>query len=125
MASSRNTFAITNAHVVPIEGAPYDGTVVVSDGTISAVGPKTKVPRRAEVIDAAGGWVLPGFVDAHTHVGVWNEGEGWSGQDTNEMTDPVTAQVRALDAIYPGDLASPTRCRAGSPRSASTPAPGT
>ena len=48
--------------------------------------------------------MLPGFIDAHTHVGVWNEGEGWSGQDTNEMTDPVTAQVRALDAIYPGDL---------------------
>jgi imidazolonepropionase-like amidohydrolase len=48
--------------------------------------------------------VLPGFVDAHTHVGVWGEGEGWSGQDTNEMTDPVTAQVRALDAIHPADI---------------------
>jgi imidazolonepropionase-like amidohydrolase len=104
VASVRNTFAITNAHVVPIEGDPYDGSVVVAGGTISAVGPKAKPPRRADVIDAEGGWVLPGFVDAHTHVGVWNEGEGWSGQDTNEMTDPVTAQVRALDAIYPGDL---------------------
>ena len=48
--------------------------------------------------------MLPGFVDAHTHLGVWEEGEGWSGQDTNEMTDPVTAQVRALDAIYPRDI---------------------
>ena len=48
--------------------------------------------------------MLPGFVDAHTHVGVWGEGEGWSGQDTNELTDPVTAQVRALDAIYPADI---------------------
>lgn len=98
------SIAITNAHVVPIEGAPYDGTVVVTEGRIAAVGPKAKPPRRSEVIDAEGGWVLPGFIDAHTHVGVWGEGEGWSGQDTNEMTDPVTAQVRALDAIYPGDL---------------------
>jgi imidazolonepropionase-like amidohydrolase len=101
------SLAITNAHVVPIEGEPYDGTIVVTDGKISAVGRKAKPPRRsagAEVVDAEGGWVLPGFIDAHTHVGVWNEGEGWSGQDTNEMTDPVTAQVRALDAIYPGDL---------------------
>ena len=102
------SLAITNAHVVPIEGEPYDGTIVVTDGKIAAVGRKAKPPRRssagAEVVDAEGGWVLPGFIDAHTHVGVWNEGEGWSGQDTNEMTDPVTAQVRALDAIYPGDL---------------------
>jgi imidazolonepropionase-like amidohydrolase len=98
--------AITNAHVVPVEGEPYDGSIVITDGKISAVGRKAKPPRRSsvDVLDAEGGWVLPGFVDAHTHVGVWNEGEGWSGQDTNEMTDPVTAQVRALDAVYPGDL---------------------
>jgi imidazolonepropionase-like amidohydrolase len=99
-----SSLAITNGHVVPIEGDPYDGTVVLTDGRISAVGPKAKPPRKAEVVDAQGGWVLPGFVDAHTHVGVWGEGEGWSGQDTNEMTDPVTAQVRALDAIHPEDL---------------------
>ncbi len=104
MAASRNTLAITNAHVVPVEGDPYDGTIVLADGRITAVGPKTRAPRRADVLDAEGGWVLPGFIDAHTHVGVWGEGEGWSGQDTNEMTDPVTAQVRALDAIYPSDL---------------------
>jgi imidazolonepropionase-like amidohydrolase len=101
---ARASTGITNAHVVPIEGEPYDGTVVLADGRISAVGRRAKPPRGADVIDAEGGWVLPGFVDAHTHVGVWGEGEGWSGQDTNEMTDPVTAQVRALDAIYPGDV---------------------
>ena len=64
--------------------------------------------------------MLPGFVDAHAHVGVWGEGEGWAGQDTNEMTDPVTAQVRAIDAINPATWASPTRWPAASPRSAST-----
>jgi imidazolonepropionase-like amidohydrolase len=49
--------------------------------------------------------VLPGFVDAHTHLGVHEEAEGWAGQDTNEMTDPVMAQVRALDAVNPADTA--------------------
>jgi imidazolonepropionase-like amidohydrolase len=47
--------------------------------------------------------VLPGFIDAHAHVGVSEEAEGWAGQDTNERTSPVTAQVRALDAINPAD----------------------
>ncbi len=48
--------------------------------------------------------MLPGFIDAHAHVGVHEEGEGWAGNDTNEMTDPVMAQVRAIDAINPYDL---------------------
>lgn len=99
-----STLAITNAHVVPVTGEPFDGTVVVTDGTISALGPDVDVPPGAEVVDAAGRWALPGFVDAHTHLGVHEEGEGWSGNDTNEMTDPVTAHVRALDAIFPGDV---------------------
>jgi len=95
--------AITNAHVVPVEGDPFDGTVVVTDGLISALGPDVTAPESAEVVDAAGRWLLPGFLDAHTHLGVHEEAEGWAGQDTNEMTDPVTAQVRALDAINPAE----------------------
>jgi imidazolonepropionase-like amidohydrolase len=47
---------------------------------------------------------MPGFIDAHTHVGLHEEAEGWAGSDTNELTDPVTAAVRALDAINPADL---------------------
>ena len=62
------------------------------------------MPAGATVVDATGKWVLPGFIDAHAHAGVHEEAEGWAGQDTNEMTDPVTAQVRALDAINPADL---------------------
>ncbi|MEJ7647887.1 MAG: amidohydrolase [Nakamurella sp.] len=99
-----STLAFTGAHIVPIEGEPFDGTLVVTDGRISALGPDVDVPDGAEVIDAAGKWLLPGFVDAHTHLGVHEEAGGWAGQDTNEMTDPNTAQVRALDAINPGDI---------------------
>jgi imidazolonepropionase-like amidohydrolase len=97
--------AIVGGRVVPIEGEPIEGgTVLIEDGKITAVGAGLAVPEGARVIGAAGSWVLPGFVEAHGHVGVHEEAEGWAGQDTNEMTDPVTAQVRALDAINPADL---------------------
>jgi len=97
--------AITGGRVVPIAGEPVDGgTVLVADGRITAVGGDVAIPGGVRVIDAAGCWVLPGFIEAHGHVGVYEEGEGWAGQDTNEMTEPVTAQVRALDAINPADL---------------------
>ena len=95
--------AFINAHVVPIEGDPFDGTVVIEDGKISALGADVSAPEGADVVDAAGKWLLPGFVDAHVHLGTQEEGEGWAGDDTNEMTDPVTAGVRALDAVNPFD----------------------
>jgi imidazolonepropionase-like amidohydrolase len=97
---------ITGARVVPVDGDPIEGgTVVLAGGRIAAVGgPGLDVPPGARVVDARGQWVLPGFLDAHTHLGVHEEAEGWAGQDTNEMTDPVTPQVRALDAINPADL---------------------
>lgn len=95
------SLAIINAHVVPVDGAPFDGTLVVEDGTITALGPDVSPPEGAEIIDAQGSWLLPGLVDAHVHLGVWEEGEGWAGQDTNEMTNPVMAAARALDGINP------------------------
>jgi len=99
--------AIVGARVVPVSGEPVErGTVIVTGDRISAVGgPDVAVPDGAEVVDAGGRWVLPGFVDAHTHLGVHEEAEGWAGEDTNEKTDPVTAQVRAIDAVNPADTA--------------------
>ena len=96
--------AFTNAHVVPIEGEPFDGAVLVREGRIADLGPSLTIPAGATVVDAERRWLLPGFIDAHTHLGVHEEGEGWAGSDTNELTNPVTAQVRALDAINPADL---------------------
>jgi imidazolonepropionase-like amidohydrolase len=103
---TETSIAITGGRVVPIEGEPVDGgTVLLRDGKIAAVeGPGFTVPDGVDVVDATGKWVLPGFIDAHAHAGVSEEAEGWAGQDTNERTSPVTAQVRALDAINPADL---------------------
>jgi imidazolonepropionase-like amidohydrolase len=104
MATGGNV-AITGGRVVPVTGEPVDGgTVLIADGRITAVGAGLAVPAGATVIDAAGSWVLPGFIEAHGHVGVSEEAQGWAGEDTNELTDPVTAQVRAIDAINPADL---------------------
>lgn len=98
------TVAITGGRVVPVEGEPVEGgTVLIVDGRIAAVGADVDVPDDAEVVDATGSWVLPGFVEAHAHLGVHEEAEGWAGQDTNEMTDPNGARMRALDAINPAD----------------------
>jgi imidazolonepropionase-like amidohydrolase len=97
--------AIVGGYVVPITANPIDnGTVLVAGGKIAAVGRGLGIPDGAQVIDAAGSWVLPGFVEAHGHVGASEEGEGWAGQDTNELTEPVAAHVRALDAINPADV---------------------
>lgn len=93
--------AITNAHILPISGPAFDGTLVARDERILELGADVVAPEGADVVDAAGAWLLPGFIDAHVHLGVHEEGEGWAGNDTNEMTDPVMAAVRAIDAVNP------------------------
>jgi imidazolonepropionase-like amidohydrolase len=99
------TVAIVGGRVVPINGDPVDdGTVLITDGKVTAVGAGLPVPDGVPVISAHGSWVLPGFIEAHGHVGVHEEAEGWAGSDSNELTEPVTAHVRALDAINPADL---------------------
>jgi imidazolonepropionase-like amidohydrolase len=101
-----SSVAIVGGRVVPVEDQAVDGgTIVVRSGRITAVGgPGLAIPGDLPVIDASGSWVLPGFIEAHSHVGISEEAQGWAGEDSNELTDPVTAQVRALDAINPADL---------------------
>ena len=99
--------AITGGRVVPVEGDVIDqGTVLVTDGRVAAVGAASDVtlPQNAQTIDAAGLWVLPGFVETHAHIGIDEEGEGWAGKDYNETADPNAARLRAIDGINPADL---------------------
>ena len=98
--------AITNGKVVTItHGTIEPGTVLVEGGRIIAIGEDITIPEDAEVFDAAGKVVMPGLIDAHCHVGLWAEGVGWEHSDGNEMTDPITPQLRALDAVHPQDPA--------------------
>lgn len=100
------TVAVTGGHVVPVVGEPISGgTVLIENGTVVAVGDgnDVEVPEHAEVVDASGLWVVPGFVEAHGHVGVWEEGMASAGDDVNEKTGPNGAWLRALDAINPDD----------------------
>lgn len=101
-----SSLAIVRGRVVPIVGEPIErGIVLVDDGRITAVGDMDlDIPDGTKVVPADGQHVLPGFIDVHTHLGVAEEAEGWAGEDMNEMTDPNTAHVRALDAINPADL---------------------
>jgi imidazolonepropionase-like amidohydrolase len=98
--------AIVRGRVVPIVGEPIErGIVLVDGGRIVAVGGMDlDIPPGYKVVPADRQHVLPGFVDAHTHLGVAEEAEGWAGEDMNEMTDPNTAHVRAIDGINPADL---------------------
>ncbi len=96
--------AITGGKVYTITGGILDGaTVLVQDGRIKEVGTDLDIPAGAEIVDASGKLVFPGFIDAHAHLALHEEGLGWEGNDVNESTDPVTAHVRAIDGINPDD----------------------
>ena len=91
------TFAITNATVWTVSGETIvGGTVVVSDGKIQAVGADVSIPSDAEIIDAAGGAVIPGIIDAHSHIAI----EG----GVNEGSLAVTSMVRIRDVLNPDDV---------------------
>lgn len=84
-------------------GVIEKGQILLQDGKIAALGKTVEIPQDAEVIDVEGKIITPGLIDSHSHVGIYEEVIGWAGDDVNEVTDPNTAQVRALDGINPYD----------------------
>lgn len=77
--------------------------LLIDNGVIADVGPNLSFPEDTEIIDATGKTVMPGMIDAHTHLGIFEEGSMTEGDDTNEMTGPITPELRALDAVNPYD----------------------
>ena len=101
--NAKKLLAIINAEIHTVtQKDPILGSILIEDGKIADFGAIT-IPDGVDVIDAAGAAVYPGFIDPHTHLGVGEQGLGWEGRDYNETTDPVTAHLRALDAINPED----------------------
>ncbi|MCI0616557.1 hypothetical protein L0244_26555, partial [bacterium] len=100
------TIVIEHATLYPGTSATIaDGSIVIVDGKISEIGAGITTPSGAKVIDGRGKHVLPGFIDTHSHMGVY----AWPGVDANsdgnELTDPISPQVDALDSVYPQDPA--------------------
>lgn len=101
-----------NAFLVTMEPTPEgflsipDAFLLTEGDKIAALGPMSQCPDRSafpaqEVMDLAGKKVYPGFIDAHCHMGLAEEGLNFEGDDLNEMTDPVTPHLRGIDAINP------------------------
>lgn len=84
-------------------GVIENGGVLLVDGKIAQVGTQIDVPEGCQVIDVQGAYVMPGIIDAHTHIGVFESGIGDAGVDGNETNDPITPEMRGLDGIYPLD----------------------
>ena len=92
-----DVLAIVGGTVLTMAGETIeDGTVVVRDGRIAAVGRRVRPPRDAHVIEAAGRYVTPGIIDAHSHIA--------TAGGVNEGSLAVTAMVRIEDVVDPTDI---------------------
>ncbi len=104
---------IKNGRIITMAGPEYEnGFVAFEDGKITAVGPMEACPL-GEAFDAGGGYVIPGLVDAHSHLGMWEDSLGAEGADGNEDSDPITPQLRAIDGINPMDRGFAEAAEAG------------
>ena len=95
-------------------GSYQNGYVDVANGKIIGFGSLADAPDfTGEIYDAEGGFIFPGMIDAHSHIGISEEGKRWEGEDCNETTNPVTPDMRVMDGFYPFDIAIPKARRAG------------
>ncbi len=114
--------ALTNGKVYTIaNGIIEQGTILVKDGKIAAVGKSVEIPADAQVVDLGGQVVMPGMVDPSTRLGIHEEGLGASGYDENEATAKSTPHLRVIDAIKPTDIAIREAMTAGVTTVAVTP----
>ena len=99
--------ALTNCKAVTIvNGILENATILVDEGLIKAVGVDVEIPNDAEVMDLDGKWVTPGFIDAHCHFSAMSEPRTKGmGDDGNEVTNPITAHIRIIDALNPFGIA--------------------
>ena len=105
---------IRNAYIKPITGPDIpNGCLLAEDGRITAVAAHIDAPEGCTVIDAGGRLLTPGCVEAHCHIGLDNQCMRWEGMDYNEIVEPLTPQLRAIDSINPQDEAFGLALRGG------------
>jgi len=106
--------AIRNATILTAAGPTIrNGTIVLSDGKIVAVGANVTVPPEARVVDGTGKFVTPGVIDTHSHLGVYAAPGVDANSDGNEMTNPSTPNVWAEHSVWPQDPQFPRALSAG------------
>lgn len=93
---------LKNGNVMTMAGPAFVGDVAIENGKIVAVGQSLSYSD-AEVRDVTGMTVMPGIVDPHCHIGMWEDAMGFEGADGNECTNPITPELRAIDATNPYD----------------------
>ncbi|MFL6555105.1 MAG: amidohydrolase, partial [Bacillus sp. (in: firmicutes)] len=97
---------LKNATVYPITSKPINyGDVLIEDGKIKKVGSNITPDLNVTIIDCGELYLFPGFIDVHTHLGLYDEGTGWAGNDANETVEALTPHIRAIDGVYPLDPA--------------------
>jgi imidazolonepropionase-like amidohydrolase len=99
---------IKNGTILTMAGVTYkSGCVLINKQKILVVAEKIDESKYniTKTIDAEGLWVMPGIIDAHCHIGITEEKKGFEGDDCNEMTEPITPYIRAIDGINPMDSA--------------------
>ena len=105
---------IRNAHIKTMAGPDLpNGCILIDNGKITAVAPELDAPAGAKILDAQGRLLTPGCVEAHCHIGLDNQAMRWEGMDYNEIDDPLTPQLRAIDSINPQDEAFALALRGG------------
>lgn len=94
---------IKNGYILTMAGKEFKNGMVVFDDKIIYAGKETDKYGADEIIDAKGMVVMPGLVDSHTHLGMFEDSLGFEGDDGNEDSDPITPHLRAIDGINPFD----------------------
>ncbi|MFC0273829.1 amidohydrolase [Metabacillus herbersteinensis] len=83
----------------------YESDLLVANGKIHSIGKNLSYPEGTHIIDCEEQYIFPGFIDVHTHLGLYDEGTGWAGNDANETIEPLSPHIRALDSVHPLDPA--------------------
>jgi imidazolonepropionase-like amidohydrolase len=105
---------LKNANVYPITSQNIqNGDVLIDQGKIIKVGKNLESDSTVKIIDCRNQYLLPGFIDVHTHLGLYDEGTGWAGNDANETAEAMTPHIRAIDGVYPLDPAFSDAVKSG------------